>query len=124
MLQSHRLPRDRPRIGRGVRRCQIRHGCRLTGRRPRGAAREGEGQGGDEARGDGEGTALHDGSFRTASAAVQTADAVITMLPANKHVQELYLSAGGQATFAVRVLGNTARVRVFEYQDGGGWAER
>jgi hypothetical protein len=36
----------------------------------------------------------------------------------------LYLSAGGQATFAVRVLGNTARVRVFEYQDGGGWAER
>ena len=31
----------------------------------------------------------------SASAAVQTADAVITMLPANKHVQELYLAAGG-----------------------------
>ncbi|QDG71815.1 3-hydroxyisobutyrate dehydrogenase [Janthinobacterium tructae] len=31
----------------------------------------------------------------SASAAVQTADAVITMLPANKHVQELYLGAGG-----------------------------
>ena len=31
----------------------------------------------------------------SASAAVQTADAVITMLPANKHVQELYLAEGG-----------------------------
>lgn len=37
----------------------------------------------------------------------------------------LYLSAGGRATFAVRVLGNTARVRVFEFQEGRvGWAER
>ena len=31
----------------------------------------------------------------SASAAVQTADAVITMLPANKHVQELHLAEGG-----------------------------
>ena len=31
----------------------------------------------------------------SASAAVQAADAVITMLPANKHVQELYLAEGG-----------------------------
>ena len=31
----------------------------------------------------------------SASAAVQAADAVITMLPANKHVQELYLLDGG-----------------------------